>query len=81
MDIIEQAQEVSNEQQKQNIIDELFDTYEVVLAFQSELIKELLDVINGKKDKRRLTEMCEQLDEIGKMADAIDYVRESLKAE
>jgi uncharacterized coiled-coil protein SlyX len=81
MDIIEQAEQISNEQQKYSTIEELFDTYEVVLAFQSELIKELLDVLNGKKDKRRLAEMCEQLDMIGKMADAIDHVRDFLKEE
>lgn len=78
MDIIEQAQEVSDEQQKQHIIEELFETYEVILAFQSKLISELTKALNGKGDKNLLSEMCEQLDEIEKMADTIDHVRDCL---
>ena len=78
MDIIEQSQEASDAQQKQHTIEELFETYEVILAFQSQLIAELLKVMNGKGDKKLLSEMCDKLDEIEKMGDAIDHARDCL---
>jgi hypothetical protein len=81
MDIIEQAESISNEQQKQHITKELLDMYEKFLNLSWELILVQQGVINGDIDKKLLDDDEERLEAIGKLEKAIETARARIDAE
>lgn len=80
MDIIEQATEISNKQQKQHITEELLDTYETLLNLSWELIIIQQGVINGDIDRKSLDDTDERIEAISKLENAISDARACLKA-
>ncbi len=81
MDIINEAEQVSDAQKKQHITKELLETYETLLDISWELIIEQRMVINGDIDKNLLDDDEERLEAIGKLEKAINAARACLKVE
>ncbi len=81
MDIINEAEQVSDAQQKQHITKELLETYETLLDISWELIIEQRMVINGEMDRSSLGDTNERLDAMDTMEKAINAARACLKVD